>query len=164
MAPSTVEEAFYDIVEAFNLSEEYQVPVIFLTDLQLSLGKQTVEPLKLDKVEIRRGKLDLEAELPERENKAYFKRYEVTEDGVSPRVLPGMKNGVHHVTGVEHDETGKPSESALNRKDQMDKRFRKMENLKFNTLFIKMLSMKKQTYCLLDLTQLVVRSKKQWSA
>ena len=48
-----------------------------------------------------------------------------------------MKNGVHHVTGVEHDETGKPSESALNRKDQMDKRFRKMENLKFNTLFIK---------------------------
>ncbi len=112
MAPSTVEEAFYDIVEAFNLSEEYQVPVIFLTDLQLSLGKQTVEPLKLDKVEIRRGKLDLEAELPERENKAYFKRYEVTEDGVSPRVLPGMKNGVHHVTGVEHDETGKPSESA----------------------------------------------------
>nr|MBR9646497.1 hypothetical protein [Streptococcus sp. 11-4097] len=45
----------------------------------------------------------------------------------------GMKNGVHHVTGVEHDETGKPSESAINRKDQMDKRFRKMENLKFNT-------------------------------
>ncbi|GAB6557651.1 MULTISPECIES: 2-oxoacid:acceptor oxidoreductase subunit alpha [Bacillus] len=133
MAPSTVEEAFYDIVEAFNLAEEYQVPVIFLTDLQLSLGKQTVEPLTLDKVEIRRGKLDLEAELPERENKAYFKRYEVTEDGVSPRVLPGMKNGVHHVTGVEHDETGKPSESAINRKDQMDKRFRKMENLKFNT-------------------------------
>ncbi|SFI24886.1 MULTISPECIES: 2-oxoacid:acceptor oxidoreductase subunit alpha [unclassified Bacillus (in: firmicutes)] len=133
MAPSTAEEAFYDIVEAFNLSEEYQVPVIFLTDLQLSLGKQTVEPLQLEKVEIRRGKLDLHAELPERENKAYFKRYEVTEDGISPRVVPGMKNGIHHVTGVEHDETGKPSESALNRSAQMDKRFRKMENIKFNT-------------------------------
>ncbi|WP_242219407.1 2-oxoacid:acceptor oxidoreductase subunit alpha [Bacillus cereus group sp. BfR-BA-01380] len=133
MAPSTAEEAFYDIAEAFNLSEEYQVPVIFLTDLQLSLGKQTVEPLQLEKVEIRRGKLDLHAELPERENKAYFKRYEVTEDGISPRVVPGMKNGIHHVTGVEHDETGKPSESALNRSAQMDKRFRKMENIKFNT-------------------------------
>ncbi|CAM4017404.1 2-oxoglutarate ferredoxin oxidoreductase subunit alpha [Bacillus manliponensis] len=133
MAPSTVEEAFYDAIEAFNLAEEYQVPVILLTDLQLSLGKQTVEPLKLDKVEIRRGKLDLQAELPEQENKAYFKRYEVTEDGISPRILPGTKNGIHHVTGVEHDETGKPSESALNRKQQMDKRFRKMENLKFNT-------------------------------
>lgn len=132
MAPSTVQEAFYDTAEAFNLAEEYQCPVIVLSDLQLSLGKQTVEPLDYSKVEIRRGKLQQE-ELPEIENKGYFKRYEVTEDGVSPRVIPGMKNGIHHVTGVEHDETGKPSESALNRNAQMDKRFRKIENIKFNT-------------------------------
>ncbi|MDQ1003685.1 2-oxoglutarate ferredoxin oxidoreductase subunit alpha [Neobacillus niacini] len=132
MAPSTVEEAFYDTAEAFNLAEEYQCPVIVLTDLQLSLGKQTVEPLSIDKVEIRRGKLVTD-EIPENENKGYFKRYEVTADGVSPRVIPGMKNGIHHVTGVEHDETGKPSESAANRIAQMDKRFRKVENIRFNT-------------------------------
>lgn len=130
MAPSTVQEAFYDTAEAFNLAEEYQCPVIVLTDLQLSLGKQTVEPLELDKVEIRRGKL-VTGELPETDS--YFKRYEVTEDGVSPRVIPGMKYGIHHVTGVEHDETGKPSESAANRKAQMDKRFRKIDNIKFDT-------------------------------
>lgn len=129
IAPSSVEEAFYDTVEAFNLAEEYQCPVILVTDLALSLGKQTVEPLDFNRVEIRRGKLDLAAELPERENSAYFKRYEVTEDGISPRVIPGMKNGVHHVTGVEHDETGKPSESPENRKAQMDKRMRKVNNL-----------------------------------
>lgn len=132
MAPSTVQEAFYDAAEAFNLAEEYQCPVIVLTDLQLSLGKQTVEPLNFDKVEIRRGKL-MTDDLPETENKGYFKRYEVTEDGVSPRVIPGMKNGIHHVTGVEHDETGKPSESAANRIAQMDKRFRKISHLKFDT-------------------------------
>jgi 2-oxoglutarate ferredoxin oxidoreductase subunit alpha len=132
MAPSTVEEAFYDTAEAFNLAEEYQCPVIILSDLQLSLGKQTVEPLKYDKVEIRRGKL-VRDEIPANENNAYFKRYEVTEDGVSPRVIPGMKNGIHHVTGVEHDETGKPSESAANRIAQMDKRFRKVENIRFDT-------------------------------
>ncbi|MED3552110.1 2-oxoacid:acceptor oxidoreductase subunit alpha [Cytobacillus praedii] len=132
MAPSTVQEAFYDTAEAFNLAEEYQCPVIVLSDLQLSLGKQTVEPLDYNKVEIRRGKLVTE-ELPEIENKGYFKRYEVTEDGVSPRTVPGMKNGIHHVTGVEHDEQGKPSESALNRNAQMDKRFRKIENIKFDT-------------------------------
>ncbi|AIM17746.1 MULTISPECIES: 2-oxoacid:acceptor oxidoreductase subunit alpha [Neobacillus] len=132
MAPSTVEEAFYDTAEAFNLAEEYQVPVIVLSDLQLSLGKQTVEPLNFDKVEIRRGKL-ITDELPELEGKAYFKRYEVTKDGVSPRVLPGMKNGIHHVTGVEHAETGKPSELAENRKAQMDKRMRKIQNIRFNT-------------------------------
>ncbi|MDV2685508.1 2-oxoacid:acceptor oxidoreductase subunit alpha [Alkalihalophilus lindianensis] len=129
MTPSTVEEAFYDTVEAFNLAEEYQCPVIIVTDLALSLGKQTVEPLDFNRVEIRRGKLDIAAELPERENSAYFKRYELTEDGVSPRVIPGMKNGVHHVTGVEHDETGKPSESPENRQAQMDKRLRKVSNL-----------------------------------
>ncbi|WP_404331545.1 2-oxoacid:acceptor oxidoreductase subunit alpha [Mesobacillus maritimus] len=132
MAPSTVQEAFYDTAEAFNLAEEYQCPVIILSDLQLSLGKQTVEPLDFSKVEIRRGKLQT-SELPELDSKAYFKRYEVTEDGVSPRTIPGMKNGIHHVTGVEHEETGKPSESAANRIAQMDKRFRKIDNLKFNT-------------------------------
>ncbi|MGE7877133.1 2-oxoacid:acceptor oxidoreductase subunit alpha [Peribacillus muralis] len=128
MAPSTVEEAFYDTAEAFNLAEEYQCPVIVLSDLQLSLGKQTVQPLDYGKVEIRRGKL-VDVEIEESENKAYFKRYEVTQDGVSPRVVPGMKNGIHHVTGVEHDETGRPSETALNRKAQMDKRMRKLDNL-----------------------------------
>jgi 2-oxoglutarate/2-oxoacid ferredoxin oxidoreductase subunit alpha len=130
LAPSTVQECFYDTAEAFNLAEEYQCPVIVLSDLQLSLGKQTVEPLELDEVEIRRGKL-LTGELPAIDG--YFKRYEVTEDGVSPRVIPGMKNGIHHVTGVEHAETGKPSESTSNRIAQMDKRFRKIENIRFNT-------------------------------
>jgi 2-oxoglutarate/2-oxoacid ferredoxin oxidoreductase subunit alpha len=132
MAPSTVQEAFYDTAEAFNLAEEYQCPVIILSDLQLSLGKQTVEPLDFSKVEIRRGKLQT-GELPELDSKAYFKRYEVTEDGTSPRTIPGMKNGIHHVTGVEHEETGKPSESAANRIAQMDKRFRKISNIKFDT-------------------------------
>jgi 2-oxoglutarate/2-oxoacid ferredoxin oxidoreductase subunit alpha len=130
IAPSTAEEAFYDTVEAFNLAEEYQCPVIVLSDLQLSLGKQTVEPLDFSKVEIRRGKLvQDESELPELEAKQYFKRYELTEDGISPRVLPGMKNGIHHVTGVEHDETGKPSEAAKNRQAQMEKRMRKLANV-----------------------------------
>lgn len=130
IAPSTAEEAFYDTAEAFNLAEEYQCPVIILSDLQLSLGKQTVEPLDLGKVEIRRGKL-LKGDLPEIPNRGYFKRYEVTEDGISPRVIPGMKNGIHHVTGVEHDETGKPSEAPVNRAAQMNKRLRKLQNVKF---------------------------------
>jgi 2-oxoglutarate ferredoxin oxidoreductase subunit alpha len=128
IAPGTAEEGFYDTIEAFNIADEYQVPVIILSDLQLSLGKHTVDKLDYSKVEIRRGKLVTEG-LPEVENKAYFKRYEVTEDGVSPRVIPGVENGIHHVTGVEHDETGKPSESPANRKAQMDKRMRKLNNL-----------------------------------
>lgn len=132
IAPSTAEEAFYDTAEAFNLAEEYQCPVIILSDLQLSLGKQSVEPLSYEAIQIRRGKLVEEEELQEQENKESFKRYQLTEDGISPRVLPGMKNGIHHVTGVEHDETGKPSEAASNRKAQMEKRLRKLQQVKFH--------------------------------
>lgn len=131
MAPSTVEEAFYDIGEAFNLADTYQCPVIFLSDLQLSLGKQTVEPLDYQRLSIDRGKLKKEGELPELEGKDTFHRYAITDDGISPRVLPGTNQGRHHVTGVEHDVTGKPSESAANRKEQMDKRLRKLKNLSF---------------------------------
>ena len=58
--------------------------------------------------------------------------YEVTEDGISPRVLPGTEHAIHHVTGVEHDETGKPSEAATNRIAQMDKRLGKLKHINFN--------------------------------
>ncbi|WP_372637052.1 2-oxoacid:acceptor oxidoreductase subunit alpha [Cohnella sp.] len=129
VAPSTIEECFYDMIEAFNLSEEYQIPVIVATDLQLSLGKQTSEPLDYDKIVIKRGKLVTE-ELPPNEDNRLFKRYELTEDGISPRVLPGAKHGIHHVTGVEHDQEGRPSENALNREKMMDKRLGKIDNLR----------------------------------
>ncbi|WP_312753176.1 2-oxoacid:acceptor oxidoreductase subunit alpha [Rummeliibacillus suwonensis] len=132
IAPSTGEEAFYDMIQAFNIADELQLPVIVLSDLQLSLGKQTVEPFDYSKISINRGKLKMD-ELPELEDKQYFKRYELTEDGISTRVVPGQKYGIHHVTGVEHNEEGKPSEAAGNRKKQMDKRFRKLQYVHFDT-------------------------------
>lgn len=127
LAPSSIEECFYDTVEAFNLSEQYQVPVIVVTDLQLSLGKQSCEPLDYNRIVIDRG--NLVSDVPEQEEKALFKRYELTDNGISPRVLPGEKNGIHHVTGVEHDESGRPSESADNRKKMMDKRLGKLNHV-----------------------------------
>ncbi|MDY0323716.1 MAG: 2-oxoacid:acceptor oxidoreductase subunit alpha [Candidatus Carbobacillus sp.] len=133
IAPSTVEECFYDMAEAFNLAEEYQCPVIVLTDLALSLGKQTVEPLDYDRVEIRRGKYLGDETLAERPKEELFKRYELTLDGISPRPIPGQKYGIHHVTGVEHSETGRPSEVAANRKKMMDKRLRKLKNFRLKT-------------------------------
>lgn len=129
IAPSTVEECFYDTIEAFNMAEKFQCPVILVTDLQLSLGKQTAESLEQNKIAIDRGAL-LTGELPPLTDNQLFKRYEFTEDGVSPRVLPGAKHGLHHVTGVEHDEEGRPSESPANRKKMMDKRMKKLESVR----------------------------------
>ncbi|MCU6707181.1 2-oxoacid:acceptor oxidoreductase subunit alpha [Paenibacillus sp. J5C_2022] len=127
IAPASIEDCFYDTIEAFNLADQYQVPVILMTDLQLSLGKQSCEPLDYNRIQINRGKLV--QDVPELEDKELFKRYAITEDGVSPRVLPGEKGGLHHVTGVEHDETGRPSENADNRRRMMDKRLGKLDGL-----------------------------------
>ncbi|QHW37343.1 2-oxoacid:acceptor oxidoreductase subunit alpha [Staphylococcus ursi] len=129
LAPTDAEDAFYLTVEAFNLAEEYQCPVILLSDLQLSLGKQTVKALDHSKIEIRRGATITEDIERDEDDKDYFKRYAITESGVSPRPIPGVKGGIHHVTGVEHNEEGKPSEAAENRQNQMDKRMRKTEKL-----------------------------------
>lgn len=128
IAPASIEDCFYDMIEAFNLAEQYQVPVIVMTDLQLSLGKQSCAPFDYSKIQINRGKLVQEG--GELEASQLFKRYELTEDGISPRILPGSKNGIHHVTGVEHDETGRPSENAVNRQRMMDKRLGKLSSLK----------------------------------
>src|SRR5699024_9676945 len=132
VAPTDAEDAFYLTIEAFNLAEMYQCPIIILSDLQLSLGKQTVESLDYNKIEINRGETiqsDIERD---EDDKTYFKRYALTESGVSPRPIPGVKGGIHHVTGVEHNEEGKTSEAADNRQQQMDKRMRKTEHLLIN--------------------------------
>ncbi len=78
-------------MEAFNLAEQYQCPVIVLSDLQLSLGKQTVEKLDYNRIEIKRGEIiqsDIERE---EDDKGYFKRYALTSNGVSPRPIPVLK-------------------------------------------------------------------------
>lgn len=132
VAPTDAEDAFYLTMEAFNLAEEYQCPVILLSDLQLSLGKQTVKTLDYNKIDIRRGEI-IQSDIERAEDdKAYFKRYALTTSGVSPRPIPGVKGGIHHVTGVEHNEEGKPSEAPINRQNQMEKRMRKTENLVIN--------------------------------
>ena len=129
MAPTSIEDLFYDAAEAFNLAEEFQVPVMVLSDQQMGLGEQTVEPFDLAKVEIRRGKIKKQADLPEMANPDYYKRYLHTEDGISPRVFPGMKNGIHGTTGLEHDEYGKPFENPAARNKMMDKRLHKLDNV-----------------------------------
>lgn len=127
IAPATIEDCFYDMIEAFNLAETYQCPVIVMTDLQLSLGKQTAEMLDYSKIRIERG--HLVTEVPDGKTEDLFPRYAFTEDGISPRVIPGVKGGIHHVTGVEHNEVGRPSEAPGNRTRMMEKRLRKLKQV-----------------------------------
>ena len=101
IAPSTVTDAYYTAAaEAHNLAETFQVPVIILSDLLLAEHPETLEPDELrPDVPIERGKLLVEA--PEG-----YKRFALTADGVSPRVLPGTP-GTAYVSGSDdHDEQG----------------------------------------------------------
>jgi len=56
-----------------------------------------------------------------------FLRYKVTDDGISPRTLPGMPGGIHRAATDEHDETGDLTETEENRTMMVDKRTRKLE-------------------------------------
>lgn len=138
LAPSTAEECFYDTVQAFNYADEYQCPVILLTDLALSLALQTVEQLDYSKVKINRGKLLSDDEVAEMtDENGYFPRYADTEDGISPRAIPGQRGGIHYVTGVEHNDIGRPNERADNRKQMMKKRMRKLAGIELpNSLVV----------------------------
>lgn len=126
LAPSSVEESFYDTAAAFNLADKYQCPVFVVTDLSLSLNKQTVEDLDIKKITIDRGELLTDEEIAAQAEEDGFRRYRVTESGISPRPLPGQPKGQYLATGVEHNEFGKVSEDPKNRVAMMDKRQRKI--------------------------------------
>lgn len=123
IAPGDNPEAFYDTVESFNLAEKYQVPVIVVLDKSMAMSFTTVDSFDLSKVRIDRGKIILN------ETKDYL-RYKFTEDGISPRSVPGVKGGIVTIAGDEHDEDGHIfSEDADNRIKMMDKRMKKMESV-----------------------------------
>lgn len=130
LAPSSAEECFYDTIRAFNLADKYQMPVYLALDLSLALNKQTVEPFDLSKVTIDRGEIIPDEVLLGLAKGEGFKRYRITDSGISPRSLPGQPRGQFLATGVEHDEYGKVSESPQNRVEMMRKRFRKVEGIR----------------------------------
>lgn len=129
LAPSSVEDCFYDTMLAFNLADQYQMPVFLALDLSLALNKQTVSSLDYSRIQIDRGKIVADEFLQELGKGEEFKRYELTSSGISPRSLPGQMKGQYLATGVEHDEFGKVSESPENRVAMMNKRYRKLDQL-----------------------------------
>ncbi|MBI5391767.1 2-oxoacid:acceptor oxidoreductase subunit alpha [Candidatus Woesearchaeota archaeon] len=126
LAPGDPAECFYEIGNAFNLAEKYQLPVLILTDKYVVDSMFTVPMFDQDKIKIDRGYLITEKQL---ENWNDFKRYQFTEDGISPRSVPGQKNGIYKAASDEHDEYGYVNEDPENRKKMMQKRFKKLELL-----------------------------------
>jgi 2-oxoglutarate/2-oxoacid ferredoxin oxidoreductase subunit alpha len=121
-APATAEDAFYLTTKAFNLAEKYQTPVIILTDTHLANSFSDVEKFDLGKVKIERGELFSDEEAGKLVD---YKRYKITESGISPRALPMQSRALVVSDSDEHDETGHLTESAEFRTQQVAKRLRK---------------------------------------
>lgn len=128
LTPGTVEESFHAGWTSFNLAERYQTPALVASDHYLAVAYRTIEQdsLDFDTVHIDRGALLTKEELDGLDEP--YKRFKVTESGVSPRAVPGHPNAVWTTTGNEHDEYGAVNEDADNRIAQVDKRARKMKN------------------------------------
>jgi 2-oxoglutarate ferredoxin oxidoreductase subunit alpha len=128
IAPTNTVDAYYTAAEALNLAEQCQCPVIILSDLLLSEHPETVEPDALTPgVAIERGRLLVEAP-------PNYKRYALTEDGISPRVLPGTPGTAFVAPSDEHDEDGNVisdvyTNPALRRK-MHEKRMSKIETIR----------------------------------
>lgn len=125
LAPGTVHESFELTVAAFNLAEQYQLPVFVLTEQALCQSKATLEPLDLEPT-IERGKLIAQGAV----EFGTYARFSEADDGVSPRVVPGVPGGMHLAAGSEHDAFGVITESADNRVRMMDKRMRKLDAMR----------------------------------
>lgn len=125
LAPASVAECFHLTVWAFNLAEQYQTPVIILSDYSLSFRTETLEPPNLSAyppVERLQPQGDIQP--------GAYQRYKINGSYVSPMALPGTPNAQYTATGLEHNEYGNPAYSAEAHVMMSEKRWRKFEPLK----------------------------------
>ncbi len=119
-ASGDIEESFYDTGNCFNYADTFQVPVIHMMDKFLASSVITCKRFDTEKISIDRGKL------LEKVNDGY-RRFEFTDDGISPRSRLGIDNGIFWNTGDESDETGHISEDPVLRVKMMDKRMSRLD-------------------------------------
>ncbi len=131
LAPSHPKDAYTAAIEAFRLAEAWQTPILLASDFHLSESLATV-----DREEIRPPP-EVPSLFTVEPNGGAYLRYAYTENGVSPRAIPGQP-GLQYVAGSdEHDERGhliSDTKSGIpkwisERQQMMDKRMRKLTGL-----------------------------------
>jgi 2-oxoglutarate ferredoxin oxidoreductase subunit alpha len=133
--PSNLEETYYFAWLALNIADKYQTQVILLMDKQASELHWTTEKLEAPKIE--RWVIMINDKwlmINENEKTSYFqlsapyKRYEITENWISPRVKVWTKNWDFIASSYEHDEYWATTENPEIKKKMTEKRFKKLNN------------------------------------
>jgi len=151
LAPTSVADCFDETVNAFNLAERFQLPVIILSDTVLAVRTENIHRPDLNALRIENRLLykseaeRADAETVDGQNGAKvsshngnitrssgadpsYRRYDLTTpDGVSPMSLPGQPGGQYSATGLEHSDRGRPRYDFATHSAMTKKRFRKLE-------------------------------------
>jgi 2-oxoglutarate/2-oxoacid ferredoxin oxidoreductase subunit alpha len=121
IAPTNVPECYGFTLRSFQLAEKYQTPVIVLSDFFLN---NRVENVRLPPIsEQERGDWNV---YPEENQKGRYRRYQMTDSGISPRAVPGTEGFLFSATGLEHTERGTPDYSPETHMNMTEKRHRKI--------------------------------------
>ncbi|MBI2641362.1 2-oxoacid:acceptor oxidoreductase subunit alpha [Candidatus Roizmanbacteria bacterium] len=128
-APGDIEEMLELTAKAFNIAEIYQTPVIILSDMFLSESHKSVSQDFINKLaknyKVDNGKVFKPNGLGSLQER--YLRYKLTEDGISPRLIPGAKGHFYQANSYEHVEDGHTTEDAQARKQQVEKRNKKWD-------------------------------------
>jgi 2-oxoglutarate/2-oxoacid ferredoxin oxidoreductase subunit alpha len=137
-APLDIGDCFRLIPEIFDIADRFQCPGLVLCDLLLSEGRLSVHPKDLDfNPTIDRGELitatNGNGASPVIPSNGGYKRYKITESGISPRAVPGVPGHIHTVATDEHMEDGvlisDEFTNPIKRRAMMEKRMRKVAGI-----------------------------------
>lgn len=120
LAPGTLTEGVQLARHAFEMADRFQVPVFILTDQYYMDTYYNIPDPVLEPADPERYVVAADMD---------YKRYAFTNDGVSPRAVPGFGSGVVVVSGNEHLEDGHITEDPEIRVRMNDKRLGKFKLL-----------------------------------
>ncbi len=135
-APGNLRECYDQTRKAFEIAYDYQIPTIVVYDQKLQGELRNVDESFFDREPNGDpGSVLTEEEIAEaaHHESGKFQRFQYEpEDGsnVSPRSVPGQKDGRFLATGNEHNESGHISEDPQNRVFQMDRRLGKLDDIR----------------------------------
>jgi len=116
-APGNLEDAFKLSQRAFNLADKYQIPVFILSDQYFADIFYNIPILDVDSTKIESHTI---------KTSKNYARYQLTDDGISPRGIPGWGEGLVVVDSDEHDEEGHLTEKLDIRDKMVEKRLNKL--------------------------------------
>jgi 2-oxoglutarate ferredoxin oxidoreductase subunit alpha len=128
LLPATVTEAYEFAMDAFDLTDRFQTPVMVLSDLDLGMNSWITEPLPYPSKPFDRGKVLSAEDLNKLDGWGRYR--DVDHDGIPYRTLPGTKHpdAGFFTRGSGHDEEAHYSERPDVWQRNLDRLARKHES------------------------------------